>query len=42
VVLLTGLQEFFRRGKCLRRQADRLHEALQCASHQIIVIDNRN
>ena len=41
LVLLAGLQEFFRRGKRLRRQASHFQQALQCAAHGIIIIDDR-
>jgi hypothetical protein len=41
LVLLARRQEFLRRGKRSRRQADRFQQSLQCAAHQIIIIDNR-
>ena len=41
-LLLAGRQEFLGRRERLRRQAHRFQQALQCAAHQIIVIDNRD
>src|ERR1700694_305198 len=41
LVLLARHQEFLRRGKRSRRQADRFQQSLQCAAHQVIIIDNR-
>src|SRR6266850_2711770 len=41
LMLLAGLQEFFRRGKRLCRKFGTLQQALQGAAHRIIIIDNR-
>src|SRR5882672_4425770 len=41
LMLLPGLQEFFRRGKRLCRKFGTLQQALQGAAHRIIIIDNR-
>src|SRR5216684_9130377 len=42
LVLLAGLQEFLRGHKRSRRHSRRFQQALQCAAHQIIVIDDRD
>src|SRR5271168_2623478 len=38
LMLQSGIQKFFRRGKFSGRQANRLQQAEQCSAHQVIII----